>query len=376
MSSASYNNIKIDLAALRYNYDQIGKLVGDRVRIMAIVKSDAYGHGLLPVAEVLSDAGASTFGVAETEEGVCLRQAGCEGEIVVLLGAPAESFAEVIQYCLTPVVYDLANLAALSISAEKKGARVGVHLKVDVGMGRLGIMPSELKLFVDEIGRLPGVYLAGILSHFPLADSNQSSPTLEQGRRFAGLAASIGTASDGEMVCHIANSAALIRYPETYFDMVRPGITLYGCYPGAESVLRGKLSLRPVMSFHSRVLQVKEVPADFGISYGHTYVTGRLTSLAVLPVGYDDGYLRSVTGKAEVLINGHRARVLGRVCMNACLADVTDIPGVQPGAEVVVMGRQGDDEINADEIAGWMNTISYEVLCLLGGSNKRLYIYD
>lgn len=380
MPNSSFNRVEIDLAALRGNYLGIRAAVGQSPRIMAVVKADAYGHGMVRVTQVLADVGARTFGVAEVEEGARLREAGVTGEIVVLLGALPDFFIDIIRYRLTPVVYDRQNLAGLSALACKMDAVIDVHLKVDVGMGRLGIMPKEVAAFASDFGRLAGVRLTGVLGHFPGADDPASAEkTGEQLARFHEILAPLAETGSGK-VLHIANSAGLAYHPLSRLDMVRPGITLYGCHPdGAPGATAGRspLTLAPVMSFKTRVVQVKDIPAGHGVSYGNEFVSRRPTRLAVLPVGYDDGYLRRLAGRAEVLIHGHRVPVRGRICMNACLADITDLPEsvkVRPGDDVVLMGRQGDARIDADEVAAWSDTINYEVLCLFGNRNERVYI--
>jgi len=369
--AAVFNRIDVDLAALVRNYRRIEARSGES-RIMAVVKSDAYGHGLVPCARALAGAGCSVFGVAEVDEGVALRESGVDGEIVTLLGFPAEAALTVVRHRLSPVVYDMAGIEALAAAAAAEKVRTGVHLKVDCGMGRLGVTPAEVPGFVRRIAELDGLFLAGILSHFPMADTSR-----EESRRnlecFRDVCEAAGVNGDGGVVRHMANSAAIIREPGAALDMVRPGISLYGYY-SVEPRDRGLLpGLEPVMRFSTRVVQVKNFAAGSGISYGHTHVTGRDAVVAVLPVGYDDGYLRRLSNRAEVLIRGRRAPVIGRVCMNACMVDVTAIAGVSPGDEAVLMGRQGDDEITADEVAAWLDTISYEVLCLFGGRNERFY---
>lgn len=370
------NRVEIDLSALRYNYRNILARVGEAVRLMAIVKSDAYGHGLVPVAKALAREGAETFGVAEVEEGVRLRQAGIEGEIIVLLGGRPDSFPATIEFDLQTVVYDLDVLADLAAYAERHGRQVGVHLKIDTGMGRLGIMPDQLDRYLELLAKLAGVRLAGLMSHFPRADDLQDQAQAgEQNRRFAEILAKVRQRC-GCSPAHIANSAAILNVQNSHYDLVRPGITLYGCYPFPEGRTSSNLQLKPVMSFKTRVLQIKEVPSGYGISYGHTYITKRPTRLAVLPVGYDDGYLRRLSGRAQVIIAGQKVPILGRICMNACLADITDLDRVSAGDEVVLMGCQGEAEITAEDIAAWSETISYEILCLFGGSNPRVYLPD
>jgi alanine racemase len=375
----SFNRVEIDIAALQKNYQSIQQTVGQQIKVMSVVKSDAYGHGLIECAQAIYLAGGRTFGVAEVWEGVSLRRANLAGEIVILLGGPSESYEEIISYKLTPVVYDVDFITGLSYEAERKNTEVRVHLKVDVGMGRLGVLPAQVESYVSLIKRLPSISLSGILSHFPLADeAGALEKTQEQVSNFRNVLAGLKTKKAGAVIAHIANSAALIYFPGTRLDMIRPGISLYGYYPDA-SPARAKtaaplLQLQPVMSFKTRVVQIKELDAGCGISYGHTFVTRRKSRIAVLPVGYADGYLRKLSNRAEVLIGGRRAPVCGRVCMNATMVDITDLPPVHAGDEVVLLGHQGEAKITADEIAKWMETISYEVLCLLGTFNERFYL--
>ena len=368
-----YNRLEIDLAALGDNYCQLVALVGPQVRVLAVVKADAYGHGLVEVAGCLVRAGATTFGVADVAEGRRLRQAGITGEVLVMLGGRTGTVADLLAHDLTPVIYDREYLCELAAAAAVLGRTAPVHLKVDTGMRRLGILPEELPEYVELIGSLASLRLAGVLSHFPLSDGEDLAPTSEQNRLFSEMVAALGVAWEVPLI-HIANSAAFLREPQSRHDLVRAGITLYGYYPGGDPSLRANLALRPVMSFTSRILQVKEVPAGCGVSYGHLFRTERPSRLAVLPVGYADGYLRRLTGRAQVLIGGRRVPVVGRICMNLCMADITGLDGVIPGDEVVLLGRQGEAEISADELAAWQETISYEVLCLLGASNPRFYL--
>jgi len=370
VSVASVNRVEIDLAALGHNYSVIRKRLGPEVRILAVVKADAYGHGLERTAQFLAGCGVDAFGVAEVTEGVRLRKVGVAGEIVVLLGVLPDSFADVVAHRLTPVVYSSTDLQALSEQAVAAGVRLNVHLKVDAGMGRFGVMPHEVAGIVDTLAGLPGLELAGILSHLPKADSF-GPETDAQCHAFTALLADIDERPATGPIRHIANSAALFRHPGTHFDMVRPGISLYGCSPFGDELLP---DLQPVMRFVSQVAQVKDVPAGYGISYGHTFVTERPSRLAILPVGYANGYLRKLSNRGEVLIRGRRVPLRGNVCMNACVADVTDLPEVAVGDEVVLLGRQGDEVIDAAQVADWMETINYEVLCLFGNQNRRVYI--
>ncbi|MFH1216608.1 MAG: alanine racemase [Pseudomonadota bacterium] len=365
--------VEIDLDSLRENFHSLQRCLGNATRIMAVVKSDAYGHGMVPAARCLADEGATAFGVAEVGEGVMLRREGIAVDIAVFLGAADDEVADVVKHNLQPVVFDTRQVAEINRVACKAGVRVGVHLKIDTGMGRIGILPREVPLLLSCLREAKNVYPAGVMSHCPLADGDDAGPSVLQNTLFAETVKSFDRMGGEKTALHIANSAALLRFPDMHWDMVRPGLSLYGCHPADHDWAR-KTVLKPVMSFKTRVLQVKEVPAGFGVSYGHTFVTSRNSLLAVLPVGYNDGYLRSLSNKAEVLVRGRRAPQRGRVCMNATVIDVTDIPGVVPGDEVTLMGRQQGEEITADELAGWMGTISYEVLCLFGNRNKRVYL--
>ena len=374
----SFNRVEINMSALQSNFQAIRKIVGPQVKVMAVVKSDAYGHGLIECARALYSAGARTFGVAEVWEGIKLRNAGLKGDIIVLLGGSPESYEDVITHKLTPVVFEVDLLTGLSETAIRMKDEVKVHLKVDVGMGRIGVMPNEVESYVSLIKRLPGITLTGILSHFPVADEKDAlGTTRQQLLKFKNILADLKSKKTGEIVSHIANSAGLMFSPKSHLNMVRPGISLYGYYPGGfqtrTNIVEPSLELQPVMSFKTRVIQIKDVGPGYGISYGHTFVTRRKSRIAVLPVGYADGYLRKLSNKAHVLIGGRRAPVCGRVCMNATLVDVTDLSPVHSGDEVVLLGQQGDERITADEIAHWMETISYEVLCLFGSFNERVY---
>ncbi|MFH7325745.1 alanine racemase [Desulfurivibrio sp. C05AmB] len=375
MSAASYNSVMVDLDALRDNFRAVSQRVSPATRVMAVVKADAYGHGLAAAAGAFTRAGAQCFGVAEAEEGVCLREAGIQGEIVLLLGLDPAATSATVAHDLSPVVFDRAGLAELSRQALGRGKVVAVHLKLDVGMGRFGLPPAEAGRLLEAIRALPGLRLGGIMAHFPLADDPEAERECrEHWRRFSAAASAWrdGWAEAGRIRLHMANSAALFRFPWAHGDLVRPGISLYG-YPPADPAPFLPPALRPAMSLRSRILQVKELPAGCGISYGHRFVTSRPTRLAVLPLGYADGYPRGVSGRAQVLIGGRRVPLCGTICMNACMADVSAISGVAAGAEVIFMGRQGDEFIGAAEIAAWHETISYEILCRFGAMNKRLY---
>ncbi|HEB50123.1 MAG TPA: alanine racemase [Desulfobulbus sp.] len=372
----SFNRVEISRSALRHNLAVCRALAGPDCAIVAMVKADAYGHGMVECARILAEEGVVRFGVAEAVEGVRLRQAGIRGEILVLAGTLPETVGAMAEHDLTPVVTDSSMLAAISRQAEETGREIGVQLKVDAGMGRLGCLAGEMEEAVRTISELPGIALRGILAHFPMADDPESENSARVRERFDAMVWRVRHLLPPDLCLHIANSGGLFYGAGTGLDCVRPGIALYGCPPdgGLHAAGREPTGLRPVMRFVSRVIQVRRVPAGTGLGYGHIFTTRRPTTIAILPVGYEDGYLRSLSNRSCVLIRGQRVPVIGRISMNLTMIDVTGIDGVRPGEEAVLLGRQGDGEITADELAAWMGTISYEVLCLLGNLNRRVFV--
>ena len=366
--------VEIRQSALHHNYRLLKNRIGADTRFLAMVKANAYGHGMLETARVLSAIGCSYFGVAETCEGIALRSSGIQGEIFLFLGFDPAEASLLFEYDLTPVLYNLECARALSIEAVRLNREINVHVKVDCGMTRLGVFPEELLQFVSTLKNMPGLVFAGIASHFPRADEAKSNHTKRQFSVFEQLFAA--AENEVKLIRHTANSGGILYFSGTHCDMVRTGISLYGYYPDGVTGIETELGekLQPVMSFTTRVLQLKDVPAGKGISYGHTFITNCETQIAVLPVGYGDGLSRSLSNKGEVLIHGKRAKIMGRICMNLCMVDVSHIEGVQVGDEVVLLGSQEEDTISGDEIAGWMDSISYEVLCLFGNNNERKYI--
>lgn len=370
MVPSSFNRVSVDLSALKHNYLHL-RQKSSGIDFLAMVKADAYGHGMIRCSRSLEEGGCDKFGVAELREAVLLRQGGIVGQIFSMIGfepADADAFLE---YDIIPVVYDKQSLHNLSKCGVKRDRDVGVHIKVDTGMCRLGVSLDETEEIIEEIKKLPHLYLAGIASHFPSADDRASSSTTDCIAKFVQFQEKAG--SNKSVVCHIANSGGTLYFPQSHYGMVRCGISLYGYYPdGRGKEERG--DLKPVMSFTTRVLQVKEIEAGTGVSYGSTFIAKRRTRIAVLPVGYEDGFSRHLSNCGEVLIRGRRAPVRGRVCMNLCMVDVTDIGGVEPGDQAVIIGKQGEESITADEIAAKVGTISYEILCMIGNTNEREFV--
>ena len=371
----SVNRVLVSRSALAHNFALCSRASGN-APVMAMVKADAYGHGMLECARVFSSCGAAAFGVAEVVEGVRLRQANIKEEIFILAGLLPEFAETILQYQLTPVLVDTHSLEALDRAARNHGCTLNVHLKMDAGMGRQGILPVDFSGVVQEIRQKKNLNLAGIMAHFPMADDPDSGSTARILVEFLAVnRSSFSHDSDG-LCLHIANSGGIFSVSDAALDMVRPGISLYGygAAPVTQSSSGLEQELRPAMSFVSRVIQVRTVPAETGLGYGHSFVTRRRTRLAVLPAGYEDGYLRSLSNRGRILIRGRRAPVVGRVSMNLTLVDITDVPGVETGDEAVLLGHQGREFISADEIAAWMGTISYEVLCLFGHCNRIEYV--
>ncbi len=374
MQSHSFNQVEISRSALRHNFSLLKRRMPPDTPILAMVKADAYGHGMVEASQAFQEAGCCEFGVAELCEAVRLRESGITRNIYVFLGFKLFDVALFFEYNLIPVIFDIESARALSDEAVSRNTEITVHVKVDCGMTRLGIVPGELGDFVTVLCTLPGIKYGGLASHFPRSDEPDSTQTREQFARFNQLAAADAKVS--EIVVHTANSGGILYFPDSSCGMVRAGIALYGYYPdGKNGILRQSgEKLQPTMTFKSRVLQVKTVDAGTGVSYGHTYTTTRETTIAVLPIGYEDGLSRCLSNKGEVLIHDKRVPIVGRICMNLCMVDVSSIEHVRAGDEVVIMGSQGNETITGDDIADLMGSISYEVLCLFGNNNERTYI--
>ena len=361
----------VDLDALRWNFRQIRSKVGPQVKILSMVKANGYGHGATAIATALAAEGSDAFGVATLEEGVELRQTSIKEPILVLAGAYAEQVDRFFDHRLTPVVYAVDSLKQLDAVVHSSDRDLQVHLKVDTGMGRLGLLAAEVDSWLPTIKKLKALKIEGVFSHFSHAESVEGHYTREQLRIFREVIERLRSGGIEPSVVHLANSAATITLPAAYFDMVRPGLMLYGIHPSP--AMANQISLKPVLSWKTQVLQVKKVPAGTSISYGQTFITQRKSLIAILPIGYADGYPRLLSNRGEVLVNGKRAPVVGRVCMDLTMIDVTDIGEIRQGDEVVLLGRQGDAEISADEMAAWASTISYEILTSIGARVTRIH---
>lgn len=370
---------EIDLGALRRNADVLRAGVGGAaVGVMAVLKADAYGHGAVMCAQALSRK-VWGFAVSLVEEGVELRRAGIELPIVVLGCYYGLSHRDVVAYRLTPVVAEAADLGRFARAAEDLGvARVSIHLKIDTGMSRLGVRPERLDGFVGALKATPGLTLSGLCTHLAEADSAAEEPTEEQLQRLAECRARLAAAGLSPGVVHVANTAGAVRFPDARFELVRPGIGLYGVAPSYTPLS----ALWPVMAWKTRIAALREVPAGTDVSYGGITRTTRKTRVATLPVGYADGYTRRMSAQAQVLCAGRRCPVLAPITMDMTMVDVTEVPKelVRIGDEVVLLGQQtGPDQesaqpITLDEMARWAGTIPWEICCAISKRVPRIYI--
>ena len=361
----------IDHESLRWNFRQIRSLLGPQVKILSMIKANGYGHGAPAVARTLAAEGSNAFGVAILEEAIELRRHGITVPILVLTGAYLDQLELFLEHDLMPVVHDTDLLQRLDAAVARLGRSLDVHLKIDTGMGRLGFPAAECDSWLPQLNKLKALRVEGIFSHFSHAESVEGQYTRKQLEIFHDLVQRLAVVGIAPAVIHLANSAATITLPEAYFNMVRPGLMLYGVYPSPEMAAR--ISLKPVLSWKTRILQLKKVPSNTSISYGQTFITKRDSLIATLPIGYADGYPRLLSNRGQALVGGKRAPVAGRVCMDLTMLDVTDIAKINQGDEVVLLGTQENETISADEMASWADTISYEILTSIGARVPRIH---
>ena len=352
---------EVNLDAIAQNVRNIKKLIGEKKELMAVVKGNAYGHDILEVSSVVLNNGATRLAVARLEEGIFLRKAGITVPILVL-GLTLEQQVELlVSYNITPTVCKYETIEKLSKFAVKEDKTVKVHIKVDTGMGRIGIFPNHVLDFVKKVKALKNIEIEGIFTHFSVADEKDKTYTEEQFRKFMGVLSALEKEGIKIPIKHVGNSATLLDLPHMWLDLVRPGISIYGLYPSRE--VKKTVKLIPAHSFRTRIVFLKELSAGEYISYGRTYTTiKKRTKVASLPVGYADGYNRLLSNQGHVLVRGKRVSVIGRVCMDQTMIDVTDLPQVEVGDEVVLWGRQGQEEITVEEIAEKIGTINYEIV--------------
>ena len=364
--------VKIDLDAIAANLDAVKEKTG--VPVMAVVKADAYGHGAVQVARLL-ESRCSFFGVSSILEALELRQAGLTKPILILGRTPVSALPIAVQEDVRPTIFYYEDAEVLSREAQRQGKVAPFHFAVDTGMGRIGFQPTrEAAELCAEIVRLPGIQAEGLFSHFATADCADLSRAREQTQRFDDFVSMLRELGVEIPICHLDNSAGLMNFPHHY-QMVRSGIVTYGLYPSAE-VDPELLPLKRALQWLSRVTHIKTLPAGRPISYGGTYVTEKPTVVATVPVGYADGYRRSLSGKYYVLIRGKKAPILGRICMDQMMVDVTDIPDVSIDDTVTLVGRDGDEEITMEAIAAAADSFNYEFVCGVSRRGPRMYCRD
>ncbi len=368
---------EINITNLDYNIKQIQEKVGPGKKITGIIKADGYGHGAVKVATVLRANGIESFGVATLSEAVRLRQAGFILEEIVVLGITPEPYVDVIvEHRLTPVVCSFKNAQAISMAAQKAGIIIKGFIAVDTGMGRIGFNPDDEGSIeeIKTISGLPNFKIQGLFSHFATADAEDKTYSAVQEQRFMVFHKKLSQA-DIEIPCRtLSNSAAVMEIASAHYEMVRPGIILYGCYPSAE-VDKSQISLKPVMSVKANIVQLKKVPVGTSVSYGRKFTATRDSLIATIPLGYADGFPRPYSSRGKVIVNGVFAPIAGNICMDQCMIDVTNVPYVRLGDEVTIMGRDGIYEILADDIAEATGTINYEIVCAFGQRLPKVYVY-
>ena len=375
----------IDLDAIQKNIHNLKQITDKKSKFMAVVKADAYGHGAVQVAKTAVEAGADWLGLARLNKVAEIRQAGIKVPILVFGYIHPSQAAMINDLDLVATVYDFEMAKALSSKAILLNRPVKVHLKVDTGMGRVGMVigrnnksladktaRKQVLKEIEKIIKLPGIDFNGIYTHFAAADHKDRTYTDLQIELFASLLDDLKKKKIEFEICHAANSAGIIEFPESHFDMVRAGISIYGLYPSSE-VDKSKVKLAPAMTLTSIVTSVRKVAKGFYVSYGMTHETQKATRLASVPVGYADGFSRRFSSNSFMLVKGHRAPVVGRICMDQTMIDVGNIPNVKTGDEVVLMGSQGNETIGADELADRINTINYEIVSALTFRVKRIY---
>ena len=363
---------EIDLDAIAFNVKALQQHVDREVEIIAVVKANAYGHGAAPVAHTVLEAGATRLAVHRAIEGVELRRAGITAPILIMGNTPPDGAELIARWQLTPSLMTLDFAQALSVQAVSLGVSIPVHIKVDTGMNRYGLMPPEVVDFLQGLRKLPALEIEGLFTHFATADWTDTTFALQQFQVFNNVLHLVRESGFHIPLVHAANSAATIQLPQVHFNAVRPGIALYGLQPSSE--WSSPIEIRPALTLKSRVSRVRQLSPGASVSYGRKFITQHPTMAALVPVGYGDGYPRSLSNRSSVLIRGQRAPILGQICMDQFVVDVTNIPDVQLDDEVVLVGAQGHERIQAEEVASLAGTINYEITTSLLPRVTRIYI--
>ncbi len=364
---------EVNLDNLAHNIREVRRVVKPDAIVTAVIKADGYGHGAIQIGETLINNGADRFAVATLSEAIQLRKAYREIPIMILGYTPNESFYLVVENNIIQTIYTYEQAEALSRQALDMNKQVKIHIKIDTGMSRLGMRSDDETLkIIGKISRLPNVIIEGIFTHFAVADERDKEFTYKQVERFNYVCDSLEKTSIEIPIKHVSNSAAIIDSPDLNYNMVRAGIMLYGLYPSNE-VSRENIKLREVMSLKAKISHLKEIEAGTGVSYGLKFKAQRRTKIATLPIGYADGYTRLLSGKANALVSGEKVPVVGRICMDQCMLDVTGVE-VSKGDSVVLFGEDGKNRITIDEVANSIDTINYEIICMISKRVPRVYV--
>lgn len=365
---------EINLDNLAHNIREVVRVTKEDTLVTAVVKANGYGHGATVVAKTFLENGADRLAVATLSEGIELRNHGIKAPILILGYTPEYQFNDVIKYNLTQTVYNYGQCCAISLAASELNSIGVIHIKIDTGMGRLGFKSeAETLEEIERISQLPNVEIEGIYTHFAVADAREKEETRKQIDKFNWINKELESQGIMIPVKHVSNSAAIIDLPDYNFNMVRAGIMLYGLYPSKEVNIENVL-LKPAMTLKACISNIKTVESGTGISYGHIYVTDKSTKVGTLPLGYADGFTRMLTGKTDVGIQGIRVPVIGRICMDQCMIDITNIESVNIGDEVILFGDGRDNSPHIDDIAERLDTINYEVVCMVSRRVPRVYV--
>ena len=366
---------EINLSNLDYNIKNIKAKIGDR-EMIGVIKADAYGHGSAKVAEVLRENGCKTFAIATLQEAITLRNAGATEEII-MLGLTPDMYADtIVKYDITPVVCNAENAKAISDAAARAGKVVFGLIAVDTGMGRIGYLADDLEFGVEDVKKIASLEnfkIKGLFSHMATADAFDKTYSHQQEAKFNKFYAALIDAGVHIPFKTLANSASIMEISSVYFNACRPGIILYGQYPSDE-VDRQQLDIKPVMSIKANIVHLKDVPAGFSVGYGRRYISEKPSKIATIALGYADGYPRPYSAYAKVIVNGVMAPIAGNICMDQCMIDVTDVPDVKVGDEVIVMGSDGVNTVSAEDIANATGTINYEICCAFGQRLPKVYV--
>ena len=369
-SESSPTSASVDLTALAQNVALVRRLA-PHADVLAVVKANAYGHGAIEITGALQQLAVRRFGVATVDEGVALRQAGIRDDIVVLGATMPAQFSDLVAHRLTPVLYRADLVQAFAAAVETGIAPYPIHIKVETGMGRLGVLPHELPELLSRSELRAPLRLEGLMTHLADADNPDAGQTEEQLARFQQVLNQIQERGLAIPLIHVANSAGIIKYPKSLHSLVRPGIMLYGYHTLANHTQGHEL--QPILTWKTTIAHMHTSPPGSSVSYNRTFIAARTTHVAVLPVGYADGYNRLLSNRGQVLIGGRRVPVIGRVCMDMTMVDVTDVRAVQVGQEAILIGQQGMERITAADLAAWQQTIPYEILCAIGPRVPRRY---